>query len=180
MIEGANTTPFIQIGHIARSQGLKGELKVLFEHGSPEALEQLSVVYLLNDRGDLYPCRIANLRVEGKGNKISFFVQFDHIADRTSAESLKNKALFADAEIAEQLFSNTPESDDLIDYEVLNDQNESVGLVIDFMDSGAQIVITVATTFGSLLIPVVDAFVTEVDQNAKIIRCQNLDVLEDL
>ncbi|MEQ9309784.1 MAG: ribosome maturation factor RimM [Balneolaceae bacterium] len=180
MIEGANTSPFVQIGHIVKSQGLKGELKVLFESDSTETIEQISVLYLRNDRGDFYPCRIANLRVDGKGNKISFFVQFETIADRTSAEALKNKAVFVETEIAEQFFSEQLEEETLIDYEVLNDRNESIGLVIDFLDSGAQIVITVATTSGSLLIPMVDEFVTEVDNNTKTIKCQNLNVLEDL
>lgn len=180
MIQGANTTPFTQIGHIVRSQGLKGELKVLFETESTETIEKISVVYLRNDRGDFYPCRIASLRVEGKGNKISFFVQFDNIADRSSAEALKNRAVFVEAEIAQHLFSEIPEEETLIDYEVLNEQHKSIGLVIDFMDSGAQVVITVATTSGSLLIPVVGEFVTEVDHNAKTILCQNLNILEDL
>ncbi|GAB5410520.1 MAG: ribosome maturation factor RimM [Balneolaceae bacterium] len=180
MIEGASILPFVQVGHIVRSQGLKGELKVLFKGVTIEALQQLSVLYLRNNRGDFYPCRIINLRVDGKGNKISFFVQFETIADRTSAEALRNKAVFVETEIAEQLFSEQPEEDNLIDYEVLNNQNKSIGLVIDFMDSGAQIVITVATTSGSLLIPMVDEFVTEIDHNTKMITCQNLDLLEDL
>lgn len=181
MIEGANTlSPFVQIGHIARSQGLKGELKVLFEPDSSNAIQELSVVYLRNDRGDFYPCRIANLRVEGKGNKISFFVQFETIADRTSADALKNKAVYVETEIADRLFSEQLVDDDFIDYEVLNYQNESVGLVVDFLDSGAQVVITVATTSGSLLIPLVDEFVTEVDHAAKRIHCKNLDILEGL
>tara|TARA_R110000868_G_scaffold306734_1_gene568015 strand:- start:47049 stop:47591 length:543 start_codon:yes stop_codon:yes gene_type:complete len=180
MIEGANTSPFTQIAHIARSQGLKGELKVLFEIDSVEAIEQILVVYLRSDRGDFYPCRIANLRVEGKGNKISFFVQFENIADRTSAEALKNKAVFIETTLAEQLFSDEAEEENLIDYEILNDRNKSIGLVIDFMDSGAQVVVTVATNSGSLLIPIVDEFVTEIDHQTKIIRCQNLAVLEDL
>ncbi len=180
MIEGANTSPFVQVGYIARPQGLKGELKVLFESESKEAIEQISVVYLRNDRGDFYPCRVSSIRVEGKGNKISFFVQFETIADRTSAEALKNRAVFVDSKIAPAFFSENPDEETLIDYEVLSDQNESIGLVIDLMDSGAQIVITVATTTGSLLIPLVDEFVTSIDHNTKTIRCQNLHILEDL
>jgi 16S rRNA processing protein RimM len=180
MIQDANTSPFVQVGHIVRSQGLKGELKVLFETESPEIVGQLSMVYLRNERGDFYPCRIANLRVEGKGNKISFFVQFDYIADRTSAEALKNRALFVEQKVATALFNEHIEEDTLLDYEVLNDQNKSVGLVIDFMDSGAQTVLTVATTSGSLLIPLVDEFVIEVNHETKVIRCQNLELLEDL
>ncbi len=180
MIQDANTSPFVQIGQIVRSQGLKGELKVVLETSSPENLEQLTMVYLRNERGDFYPCRIANLRVEGKGNKISFFVQFDHIADRTSAEALRSRALFVDQEVAEQLFNDEPENDTLFDYEVLNSQNEHIGLVIDSMDSGAQTVLTVATTSGSLLIPLVDEFVVEVNHEMQTIRCQNLELLEDL
>ncbi|MBO6522992.1 MAG: 16S rRNA processing protein RimM [Balneolaceae bacterium] len=180
MTQDANTSSFIQVGHIVRSQGLKGELKVIFETESPENVEQLSLVYLRNDRGDFYPCRIVNLRVEGKGNKISFFVQFDHIADRTSAEALRNRALFVDQEVAGQFFSDKPEDDTLLDYEVLNDRNQHVGLIIDLMDSGAQTVLTVATTSGSLLIPLVDEFVVEVNHEAQTIQCQNLEILEDL
>ncbi len=180
MIQDANTSPFVQVGQIARSQGLKGELKIALATESHENLEHLNMVYLRNDRGDFYPCRIANLRVEGKGNKISFFVQFEHIADRTSAEALRNRALFVDQKVAEQFFSDEPEDDTLLDYEVLNDQNKHIGLVIDFMDSGAQTVLTVATTSGSLLIPLVDEFVVEVNHEAQTIRCQNLEILEGL
>lgn len=180
MIQDANTSPFVQIGQIVRSQGLKGELKVVLETASPETLEQLTMVYLRNDRGDFYPCRIADLRVEGKGNKISFFVQFDHIADRTSAEALRNRPLFVDQEVAELFFNDESEDDILLDYQVLNDQNEHIGSVIDFMDSGAQTVLTVATTSGTLLIPLVDEFVVEVNNESQTVRCQNLKMLEDL
>lgn len=180
MTQDANTSSFIQVGQIVRSQGLKGELKITLETEPPKNLEQLNMVYLRNDRGDFYPCRIANFRVEGKGNKISFFVQFDHIADRTSAEVLRNRALFVDQKVADQFFSDEPQDDTLLDYEVLNDQEEHIGLVIDLMDSGAQTVLTVATTSGSLLIPLVDEFVVEVNHEAQTIQCQNLEILEDL
>ena len=180
MTQGANTSPFVQVGHIVRSQGLKGELKVLFESDDFETINQLQVVYLRNERGDLYPCRIANRRVEGKGNKISFFVQFENIADRSSAEVLKNKAIYVERQVADLLFTETEDPTDLIDFEVLNEQNKSIGYVIDLMDSGAQVVITVATTSGSLLIPLVDEYVIEVDYDAETIRCKNLEILEGL
>ena len=180
MNQGANTSPFTQIGHIARSHGLNGELKINFETENPEALESLEMVYLRNDRGDFYPCRISNLRVEGKGNSISFFVQFDHIADRNAAELLSKRALFIETEKADALLQESPADDDLMDFEVLDENSNSIGLVIDYMDSGAQVVITVATTSGSLLIPVVDEYVLEIDENQRTIQCQNLNLLEDL
>lgn len=181
MMKDANISPFVQIGQIVRSQGLKGELKVLFDSGSIESIEQLNLVYLRTDRGDFYPCRITNLRVEGKGNKISFFVHFEHIADRNSAEPLKNKALFLDKETAELLFGEDGEELlSLLDYEVFNEHQKSIGLVIDVMDSGAQVVLTVGTTSGSLLVPFVDEFVLEVNDETETIYCYNLELLEGL
>ena len=180
MNQGANTSPFTQIGHIARSHGLHGELKVNFDTDNPEAVEGLDMVYLRNDRGDFFPCRISNLRVEGKGISISFFVQFDHIADRNTAELLNKRALFIETDKAALFLEPNSADDDLLDFEVLDENGNSIGLVIDYMDSGAQVVITVATTSGSLLIPVVDEFVLEINEQQKTIKCQNLSLLEDL
>lgn len=181
MKPGANTSPFTQVGHVVRTHGIKGELKVLFESEEPGLIDQIEMLYLQTDRGDFYPCRIANLRVEGKGNKISFFVQFEHIADRSSAEKLRGRALFVETDKAVDFSTeSTNDEDSLIDFEVLNEQDQSIGLVIDVMDNGAHLIISVATTSGSLLIPVVDEFVLEIHEETKTIFCKNLNLLEDL
>jgi 16S rRNA processing protein RimM len=180
MIGDANTSPFVQIGQVVRAHGLHGELKIDFETRNTEAVQALTLVYLRNDRGDFYPARISEIRTEGKGNKISFFVQFDHIADRSSSEPLKNKGLYLEQDKAVKFLPDEGEQDGLLDYEVLDENSDHVGLVIDTMDSGAQQLITVATTSGSLLIPVVDAYVTNIDHLAKSIHCQQLNLLEDL
>ena len=51
-------------------------------------------------------------------------------------------------------------------------------MVIDEIDNGAQLVIVVATTSGTLMIPVVDQFVEEIDEVKSQILCKNLDLLE--
>ena len=178
MNRDAGTSPFTQIGTIARSHGLKGELKVTLETESPEVAQSLNMVYLRNERGDFYPCRIASLRTEGKGNRISFFVQFDHIADRNSAEALKGRALFIDTNKADAFFPEDEEEESFLDFEVTDENDNHVGLVTDEMDNGAQLVLVIATTKGSLLVPVVDQFVTEINEEEQVIRCCNLDLLE--
>jgi len=65
-----------------------------------------------------------------------------------------------------------------LDFEVIDGQNQHKGLVIDELDNGAQLVIVVATTSGSLMIPLVDQFVESIDESESIIRCKNLDLLE--
>ncbi|MEX0845983.1 MAG: ribosome maturation factor RimM [Balneolaceae bacterium] len=181
MNRDANIPGFVQVGHVVRSHGLEGELKVFFDVSDPQELENLNLVYFRNDRGDFYPARISAIRVEGKGNKISFFVQFEHIADRTKAEALKNHGIFLEAEDAAPFINaegETDESDSLLDHEVFDDDNEPIGLVIDVMNNPAHPILVVATTSGSRLIPYIDHFVR--DTNNGNIYCQNLDELEGI
>lgn len=179
MNQDANTPGFVQVGHVIRSHGLEGELKVFFDVSDPQEVETLDLVYLRNDRGDFYPARITDMRVEGKRNNISFFVQFDHIADRTGAEALKDEGIFLEVEEADPFFSVDSETDDsLIDHEVFDDNDEPIGLVIDVMNNPAHPILVVATTSGSRLIPFVDHFVKDT-RNGNI-YCQNLDELEGI
>ncbi len=170
--------PFTEIGTIARSHGLKGELKIQFDSNSPEVVQQLEMVYLQNSRGDYFPCRIKQLRTEGKGDRISFFVHFEHIADRNAAEALRGKLLFIETDKADAFFEEEIEEDSFNDFEVVDENNQHKGLVIDEIDNGAQLVLVVATTSGSLMIPMVDQFIEEVDEAELRIRCKNLDLLE--
>ncbi|HCD52276.1 MAG TPA: 16S rRNA processing protein RimM [Balneolaceae bacterium] len=181
MVRDANTSPFTAIGHIVRSHGLHGELKVQINPEFINNFESVSLVYLQNDRGDFYPRRINEIRTEGKGNSISFFAHFDSVADRNSADLLKNRSLYVENRVAEQIFED-PDADNesLLDFEVINDSGESLGLVIDVMDQGVQTLITVATTKGSLLIPVVDEYISDIDDQNQRIFCHNLEQLEGL
>ncbi|MCR9133092.1 MAG: ribosome maturation factor RimM [bacterium] len=179
MVAGAGTSPFTSIGFVAKSHGLKGELKIQTEAIAPEEFTKLDLVYLQNNRGDYYPCRISHVRSEGADGRFSFFVHFDHIADRSTAEALRGKSIYVEHNIAEQLQLILEAEASYIDFEVIDSNNQSKGLVIDELDNGAQIVIVVATTSGSLMIPVVDQFVESIDEASTTIRCRNLDLLED-
>jgi len=136
-------------------------------------------VYLQNSRGDFFPCRIKQIRSEDKESRLSFFVHFEHIADRNAAEALRGKMVFIEHDTS-NFFSGEEEEVDtgFIDFEVIDSNKQHKGLVIDEIDNGAQIVIVVATTSGSLMIPMVDQFVDNIDDSKSIIQCKNLDLLE--
>ena len=76
------------------------------------------------------------------------------------------------------LFEDEMENLNYIDFEVVDEKNHHKGLVIDELDNGAQLVIVVATTSGTLMIPVVDQFVDAIEEATSTIRCKNLDLLE--
>ncbi|WP_020403416.1 ribosome maturation factor RimM [Gracilimonas tropica] len=177
MNRDAITPGFAQVGYVEEAHGLDGFLKVFFDVDDPAKVDDLKLVYLRNERGDFVPTRIMDLRVEEKRNQFSFFVQFDHIADRTAAEALRGKGIFLEADDAESFIEAEAETDDtLIDHEVFDDRDESIGLVIDVMDNPAHPILVVATTSGSRLIPYIEHFVRDTrDGN---IYCQNLDELE--
>ncbi len=179
MVAGAGTSPFTSIGFVAKSHGLKGELKIQTEAIAPEEFVKLEMVYLQNNRGDYYPSRVSHVRTEGADGRFSFFVHFDHIADRSAADALRGKPIFVETKIAEQMQLHLETEAGYIDYEVIDSTNQSRGLVIDVLDNGAQLVIVVATTSGSFMIPVVDQFVESIDDASTTIRCRNLDLLED-
>ncbi len=180
MVQDAHTaSPFVEVGRIIRSHGLDGELKVEFEYNNEEALSQITMMYLRNERGDFFPARVKNTRVEGKGNKLSFFVQFEHIADRTSADALKNRALFLEPELAGLFLAE--EEISYLHFDVYDEQDQHVGIVTDVLESPAQLTLVVASPdCGNLLVPFVDQYIKEVDEENERMSCRNLELLSEL
>lgn len=180
MNQDANTPGFIQVGQIKRSHGLNGELIVVFEDNLAGDLAEsdLELVYLRNERGDFYPARISGLQAEGKSSYNTFFVQFEHITDRNSAEKLKGHAIYLDESVASEFTDDENQESELIDHEVFDEDDNVVGLVVDVMDNPAHPILVVATTSGSLLIPFVEHYIIEVSEQN--IYCRNLDQLEGI
>lgn len=170
----------IEIGRIGRPRGLDGWVR--FEPDSSYAstlIREGQIVYINNHRSGYRPLRIEDLYTEEKRNRVSFFVKFDMITNRTDAEEVKDKAIFSDQ------FDPEEENDlvvaDTVDYtgyEIMTDESdESIGSVLDVMDNPAHSIIEAKIGKGSLLIPFVDEFVSEVDHDSRVIRCHNLDQL---
>ncbi|MEP1152726.1 MAG: 16S rRNA processing protein RimM [Balneola sp.] len=180
MDQDANTQPFTLIGRVDRSHGLHGEVKIIFEFDDPDILNTVSVVYLRNERGDYFPARISEIRTEEKGNVISFFVQFEHIADRTAAEGLKNSGVYLETDIAQRLIPEEEEATSLLHYDVYDTDGEHIGVVMDIMGNSMQTVLNISSNSGSLLIPYVDHFIVEENQEEESIICQNLEDLGGL
>ena len=180
MNQDANIHPFTLIGRVDRSHGLHGEVKIIFEFDEPEILEDIMVVYLRNERGDYFPARISEIRTEEKGNVISFFVQFEHIADRSAAEGLKNSGVYLETEKAQRLIPDEVEVTSLLHYDVYNTDGEHIGVIMDIIDNSMQSVINVSSNSGSLLIPYVDHFIVEENHKEESIICQNLQDLRGL
>lgn len=170
---------YILIGQVARSHGVDGTILMIPEFYAPELFDDIELVRIENARGDLIPARIESVRVQEKNNRLSFFVKFDHISDRNEAEALKSFLIYINREKVAPLLEEEP-AHDLTAFEVQNEQKIAVGVVDEVIDNPAHPIAVVQTGKQVLLIPLVDEYVTEIDEKSSIIYCQNLDQLKDL
>lgn len=169
-----------KIGYIARSHGVQGDVLIIPDIYAPTLFDVLDLVHIENTRGDLIPARVESVRVQEKNNRLSFFVKFEHVSDRTQAEELKNSAVFADREIVENLLDSDDLPLDLTSFEVWSDDNK-IGSVEAILQNPAHPILKVITDEqDELLIPMVDEYIVEVDEENEKIQCQNLHQLTGL
>lgn len=172
---------YLLIGHINRSHGVKGEVLIISDLYAPDLFDEIDLVHLQNSRGDLIPARVESVRVQEKQNRLSFFVQFEHVADRNEAEQLKNRPVYVNREAAEPLIDQSDVAVDFSSFQVLDEQGQHLGEVELTIDNPAHLILQVVTNEGDhLLVPFVDEYIISFNEDEKSIRCRNLDQLEDL
>jgi 16S rRNA processing protein RimM len=164
------------IGFISRIHGLKGE--VVLEPEFEEDLYSVDRVYYIGKPGrDPVPVRINSFKLVKKGDQQSFFVTIDQITDRTEAEKLKGLSLYLPSEEVE------PEEDleiDLIGYRVVDDKTgDDQGEVVDVIENPAHTLLQVVEN-GAYFIPLVDEYVTEIDDENRIIKVVDIEELKTL
>lgn len=154
---------------------------ILSEVFAPNLFDEVGLLWLQDSRGDLIPARVESVRVEEKQDRLSFFVKFEHVADRSRAEALKGYPVYAKREIAERLTEETDQATDYTAFDLYDEQDQYIGKVESVIDNPAHPILQVATDDDRrLLIPFVDEYVLSSEEEEKIIRCRNLDQLEDL
>lgn len=169
------------IGRITKPHNVHGEVVIVpeAELAFDDLFDILELVRLRNNRGDLVPVRIKKVRPQRKSHKLSFFVKFDRIADRNEAEKWRGADVYAErALIEEQLLEE--DEDEFIDYHVYDERERYIGLVYEVMDNPAHPILEVVGEGRRWMIPFVDEYISEVDDDNETIICRNLEQLEDL
>lgn len=171
---------YIKIGYISRSHGVEGDVLIIPDVYAPTLFDALDLVRIETARGDLVPARVESVRVQEKNNRLSFFVKFEHVTDRRQAEELKNFGVFANREIVESLLDSDAPPMDLTSFEVWAD-DKKIGSVDAMIQNPAHPILEVVTNEQEhLLIPIVDEYIVDVDEETKKIQCKNLEQLKGL
>lgn len=174
------TSQYQQIGHFARSHGVHGELLLISEYAIDSLLEQHPLIRYRDDRGDLVPARLENVRRSDAGNQNAFFVKLFYIEDRHEAEQLKGRKVWVDCETMDAM-GPANESVPYYKFRVLDEERREVGIVVNGFDTAAQQIIEIETDDEEqIMVPLVDEFIVEVEEDQQYLICRNLEMLKDL
>lgn len=172
---------YLQIGYIARSHGVNGEVVILPERITPQLFNDIDLAHIQDARGDLIPARIESVRVQQKNNRLSFFVKFEHVTDRNQAEELKGFAVYIKRDKTGHLIEDDDTSADYASFNVYDESERPVGVVNRVIENPAHPILEITTRNDTqLLVPFVDEYVVSSDEKNRVIVCQNLDQLTDV
>lgn len=117
----------IEIGKITKAQGIKGEVKMLCYVDDAKMLKGVTTVYIGQNSYKVQKCR-------PDGNFC--YLLLDGIADRNTAESMREWVVYADKESV-TLDEGRYFIDDLIGCTVVLSNGAKVGTVVDILQYGA-------------------------------------------
>ena len=153
----------ILIGKIVNVFGLSGEVKVYNYSGSEDRYEKLEQIFAGGNR-----YRIQQVRHQ----KNMILLKLEGVDDRDAAERLRGKNVYMSEEELPELPENEHYIRDMIGMEVYDEPTgRIVGTLKDVIQNTAQSILEVETSEGkTVLIPAVDEFLKEIDDEEGVIR----------
>jgi 16S rRNA processing protein RimM len=156
-----------------------GTVLIIPEIYAPAFFDGIELVRLQDERGDMIPARIESLRVQEKDKRLSFFVKFNHVADKNQADRLKGQLVFVGRDEVEHLLEENS-ADTLASFHVIDENGAEIGVVDEVIDNPAHPILAIQTAESEQLIPLVDEYITEIDEENGLIYCRNISQLDDL
>jgi 16S rRNA processing protein RimM len=172
------TMGYTRIGRILRAHGTSGEV-VIEPDMETDVFTPDQVMYLYDPSSEHYPIRVTAARKVVKGGHTQFFVFFGTITTRNLAEALRGKPVFVPASLVPEPAPDD-EDWDLTGYRVIDPLGTHVGDVLDVIENPAHPLLEVKGDTGSFLIPFVDAYIIDIDDENATIKVQDVDHLKDL
>ncbi len=169
---------FDAIGTVTKVHGLKGEIGIRIDLPMPNQLLDVETVYMAGDFGMLQPWRIQSSRLSVQGERQMFFVILEMVADRNAATALVGRHVLVEPGNVD-FFEE--DADDLSGYSVLDTDGNNIGDVIETLDNPAHPILRMHIKGkGEVLIPFVDAYVDEVDDDERTVTVVDIDELLEL
>lgn len=161
---------YLEVGKVVNAHGIMGELRVEPWADSPEFLGQFSTLYVGPSH---WPIKVLGARTHKK----MAILRLEGITDINGVLAMKNQVLYIDRADA-----NLPQGSyflaDLIGLEVRDDATGAVlGSIADVMSLPANNVYVVRGGEREILIPAVDEFIREINQDEGYVRVHLIEGL---
>lgn len=169
------TTRYVPLAEVARPHGIQGELRLKVYNEDSDLLLRRPSVRLELPQGEAREIRIQSARPTNK----AILVRFEGVADRDAAEGLRGAKVC----IPREAFPELPEGEfyacDIEGAEARLESGEVVGKVLELRSYPTCDVLVVSRGEGKLTleVPLVDAYVAEVDIQAGVVRLVTIDEL---
>lgn len=153
------------IAKITTLFGVRGEMKLFSYARTADEFEGLREVFCGADERGAHPCRIASVRT--RGNDV--YVSLEGVPDRTAAEAYRGLFLFVEEERRKAPPKAKFYVDDLIGCSVRTEEGTVLGAVRSVDALPGQMIYTVRTAGGDVMLPAVPEFVLSVNVETKVI-----------
>ena len=151
--------PYLRVGVISSTHGLKGEVKVFPTTDDPERFRELKQVLLDTGKGYL-PLKITGVRFF----KNQVILKVREFQDINEVDRYRGRDLLITRDQAVPLAENENFITDLIDLEVFDDTEQRLGILTDVLQTGANDVYVVETDEGKeILLPAIKDCILKVD-----------------
>ncbi len=171
MSERAEPVSWIELGVIARPQGVNGEIRVHVFNPESTLLEGLAEVFLIGD-ADEEPA-LVEIRSARRGPK-ALLMRLEGVSSREDVEALRGYTLCIPRTALPGLEDGEYYHADLIGLEAF-EGTESIGRVVDVLDYPSAECLKIARQDGFLEVPMLPKWLDRVDVEAGKVLLKDLD-----
>ena len=154
------------LGKIAKKFSFKGELLIFLDTDEPELYENMESVFINFDK-NLIPFFIENSSLH-KNDLLR--VKFEDVENEEEADKLINKEIYLPLSSLPKLEGNKFYYHEVIGFEIEDQRVGIFGIIQSINDTSAQPLFEVLNGNVEILIPMIDAFLVQIDrENKKVI-----------
>ncbi len=162
---------FLLVGRLGRPHGIRGEILMKVMTDFPERIQPGEIFFL---GADHIPVTVTGIRHHNKG----LLIGLDGFNSREAVAELSNKDLFVSVDDRPPLPDGEFYMHELIGMHVISDEGQSLGILAEIIETGANNVFVVRGEDGTeVLLPNTEEVVLEIDVGSKRMRVHLIEGL---
>lgn len=161
-----NKQELIYIGEIIGTFGIKGELKVFSESDFIDYRFRKGALVKIGSKKEKLEFEITSMRI----HKNNVLITINNWNDINLVEKYVGSKVYADAADEPPLLEEEYEADALIGLEVLDEKNNNIGVVKDFIEVPQGYIMEIDDGKQGILIPFVDEFIIDVNDENIVVK----------